>query len=116
MYFLRVIPHPNYYDTPDLWQYFVVTCMLLGMIVLFYLLKYFFSKPSKDNALDFDEANVVISPFLIEENRRGDLSLSVRKYKLGYRIIAIALIIFFVVTPLSELFPKESLYYFSCMF
>jgi hypothetical protein len=83
---------------------------MLGIIIFFYILKYFGSKSSGKNTFDLENSNVVVTPFLIRENNEGNLFFSNKKNRLLYKIIAIILILFFLIIPMSQLLSYGSIF------
>jgi hypothetical protein len=82
--------------------------MMLGIIIFFYILKYFGSGSSGKNTFEMENGNVVVTPFLIRKNNEGNLFFSTKKNRLLYKIIAIVLILFFLIIPMSKLLPDGS--------
>lgn len=101
---LRLIDFPRFYQEVTLLEFAVISVSLLGVILFFNLIKYFFSKLASNEveANDFSD-NVIISPFMIKENKDGNLVFNKKESGPFYRIIAVILIIFMIITPLNSL-------------
>jgi hypothetical protein len=93
-----------FHEDPTIQEAGVILIRLFGIILCVWLYRIIKSVPSSENAWRSDSEISVVSPFLLTENQEGSLYFSVKKNRMGFKIVAVVLIIVFALIPLGAFF------------